>query len=72
MPTENLTLAIYILFGIWLVVSIYETFTSYHFVRDSDMTLNVYIKWRLKQTSKSFLICILITALILIINYIFV
>ncbi len=64
-------LAIYFLFGLWLLVSVYETVTTYHFVKNGEMTFSTYLRWRIQQVSKSFIVCILISVLILLISTIF-
>ncbi len=66
---DDSLLVIYFLFGLWLLISIYETVTTYHFVKDGEMTFSTYVKWRILQISKSFLVCILITALVLLISF---
>ncbi len=64
-------LAIYFLFGLWLLVSVYETVTTYHFVKNGEMTFSTYLRWRIQQVSKSFIVFILISVLILLISIIF-
>jgi hypothetical protein len=58
---SNVIFIVLFLFIFWMIVSIYNTIDTLHYVKEQQMTRNEFIGWRVVESSKSFLIFLFVS-----------